>query len=96
MHEESVSIRELNQHTSDVVRRVAADHRPRAILSRSAPTGVVLCPAHPRSGVLESLVATGRAVPPGVPAAPVAPPHSGEGVDVAAALAADRDADERW
>lgn len=95
----TVSIRELNQATSAVVRRVADTQQSMVILSNNVPTGVVLSPADPVSGVLAELVASGRAVAPTtVNGMAVGPPvgSARHEMDVAAALAAERDEDNRW
>ncbi len=91
-----IGVRELNQHTSRVIDRVK-----RGIVievtERGRPVARVtpVSPVAP-SGLLERLVAEGRALAPSVSGAPPMPPVIGDpNVDVAAALASARD-EERW
>jgi prevent-host-death family protein len=92
--ERQVSVRELNQRTSAVLKDVAqgaavtitSDGRP---VARLVPIG------HAAPEVLDRLVAAGRAVAPTIAGPIQVPPGYGEETDVAAALAADRD-QERW
>ncbi|HEY8200764.1 MAG TPA: type II toxin-antitoxin system prevent-host-death family antitoxin [Actinomycetota bacterium] len=90
-----MSVRELNQRTSAVLKDVAAggavtitsDGRP---IARLVPIGR----ADPE--LLDRLVATGRALAATITGRiPVPPAYGDEGNDVAAALAIDRDL-ERW
>ncbi|GAA4857735.1 hypothetical protein GCM10023222_05560 [Saccharopolyspora cebuensis] len=89
-------MRDLNQRTSEVVRRIAAERHAVEITSNGEPTGVQLVPVSRGPAVLDQLVAAGRATAPTVHGPITAPPPSaGDPVDVAAALAAERD-EERW
>jgi prevent-host-death family protein len=94
--DDTVSMRELNQKTSEVVRKVATTRHALTITSSGKPVGVQLVPIGRGQGVLDQLVASGRAVAPTVHGPAVAPPARGDtAVNVAEALAADRD-EERW
>jgi prevent-host-death family protein len=94
--EHTVSMRELNQKTSEVVREVATTRRAVTITSSGKPVGVQLVPVERGPEVLDQLVAAGRAIAPTVRSPLVVPPTRGDAaVDVGEALAADRD-EERW
>ncbi len=90
-----ISMRDLNQNTSEVVREVAATGRSVTITSNGNPIGVQLVPTSRAAGALDELVARGRASSPAVHGTiPMLPEHDTT-TDTASALAADRD-EERW
>ena len=88
-------MRGLNQRTSKVVRDVAVTRRTLTITSNGKPVGVELVPATRSPGILDQLVVAGRATAPTVHGPIKAPADGVSEVDVAAQLAADRNA-ERW
>lgn len=90
-----IGVRELNQHTSRVIDRVKRGIVVE-VTERGRPVARVTPVAPVASGLLERLVAEGRALAPSVSGAPPMPPVIGDpNVDVAAALASARD-EERW
>lgn len=92
-----MSIRELNQHTSEVVRKVVTAGRPVTITSSGTPVRVALVPVERGPEVLDRLVATGRATPPSVRSPVIVPAGDADPeFDVAAALVADRDEEHRY
>jgi len=92
--ERRIPVRELNQHTSAVLREVAGGT---AVTITSDGHAIArLVPLTGGSSALDRLAATGQATAPSVEGPVVLPPADGtEGIDVAAALVADRH-DERW
>lgn len=88
-------MRDLNQRTSEVVQGVAVTRHTLTITSNGKPVGVELVPATRGPGILDQLVAAGRATAPTVHGPIKAPADRVSEVDVAAQLAADRD-EERW
>lgn len=92
--ERQVSVRELNQRTSAVLSEVAGGV---AVTITSAGRPVArLAPIRGDPSALDELVATGRATAPAVMGPiPMPPAYGSETLDVAAALAADRE-EQRW
>ncbi|MBL7493467.1 type II toxin-antitoxin system prevent-host-death family antitoxin [Frankia sp. AgB1.9] len=93
---ERVGVRELNQHTSQVIDRVRRGETIE-VTDRGRPVAR-LVPVDGAVGALDLLVAEGRAVAPTAAAGSVipSPPMIGDpSVDAAAELAASRE-DERW
>lgn len=89
-------MRELNQKTSEVVREVATTGHALTITSNGKPVGVQLVPVERGQQILDQLVAAGRAIAPTLRGPLTVPPARGdERLDVAQALAADRE-EERW
>jgi prevent-host-death family protein len=89
-----VAVRELNQETSRVLARVKAGETVE-VTEHGVPVAR-LVPVSPAVGLLQRLVAAGEVrAPTADPATLVPPPGTGDGVDVAAELAAARQ-DERW
>lgn len=90
----TIGVRELNQRTSAVVKRVR-DGECITVTDHGKPVAY-LVPVQPNVGLLDQLVASGRAVAPNVVGPFPLPPVFGDpAVDVAAELAASRD-EERW
>jgi prevent-host-death family protein len=91
-----IGVRELNQHTSRVIDRVKRGIVVE-VTERGRPVArVVPVAATPAQGLLERLVAEGRAQAPTVSGPPPMPPVIGDPtIDVGAAIAAARD-EERW
>jgi prevent-host-death family protein len=92
--ERHIPVRELNQHTSAVLREVAKGVAI-TITSDGRPVAR-LVPLSGGSAALDRLAAAGRATVPRL-RAPIVMPRAdtADGTDVAAALVADR-RDERW
>ncbi len=92
--ERRIPVRELNQHTSAVLREVAGGT---AVTITSDGRAIArLVPLSGGSSALDRLAAAGWATAPSVAGPIMLPPADGtEGTDVSAALVADRDA-ERW
>jgi prevent-host-death family protein len=91
---ERIGVRELNQHTSQVLARVSGGESIE-ITERGRPIARLVPVGDDRS-VLARLVAAGRAVAPtGAGPVPLPPRFGDESVDAAAALVAIRD-EERW
>jgi len=92
--ERRIPVRELNQHTSAVLREVTGGT---AVTITSDGHAIArLVPLTGGSSALDRLAATGRAIAPSVRGPVPLPPADGaEEIDVAAALVGDRDA-ERW
>jgi prevent-host-death family protein len=88
-----VAVRELNQETSRVLARVKAGETVE-VTEHGVPVAR-LVPISPAVGLLQRLVAAGEVRAPTADPASVLPPEAGDGVDVAAELAAARE-DERW
>ncbi|MEU4740005.1 type II toxin-antitoxin system prevent-host-death family antitoxin [Actinosynnema sp. NPDC023658] len=90
----TVGVRELNQRTSAVLKRVRDGERI-TVTEHGKPVAY-LVPVQPGTGLLDRLVAAGQAVAP-TRTGPVAmPPDWGDAdVDVAAELVAARE-EERW
>ncbi len=91
---ERVGVRELNQQTSRVIERVRRGQAVE-ITDRGRPIAR-LVPVPVLSDFLDQLVVEGRVVPATLPGKVPMPPDSGDtDIDVAAALAATRDEEER-
>src|SRR5258708_27173061 len=91
---EQIGVRELNQHTSQVIERVKRGHVI-VVTERGKPVARMVPMAQPQ-GLLDRLVGEGRAVAPTASSRPAMPPVIGDPTtDVAAAMAEARD-DERW
>ena len=92
--ERKVSVRELNQRTSAVLSEVAGG-AALTITSSGRPVAR-LVPIRGEPSALDDLVATGRASAPAVMGpVPIPPAYGSETLDVAAALAGDRE-EQRW
>jgi prevent-host-death family protein len=90
----SVGVRELNQQTSAVLARVAAGETVEVTVNGRPVARLV--PVGSDVGLLDRLVAEGRATrPTSAGPLPVPPVHGDPTLDVAAELAQARD-DERW
>ena len=91
-----IGVRELNQHTSRVIGRVKRGVVVE-VTERGRPVArvVPVTPVEPH-GLLERLVAEGRALAPEVSGTPPMPPVIGDpSIDASAAVASGRD-EERW
>lgn len=89
-----MSVRELNQQTSAVLREVEAGHTV-TIVKDGRPVAR-LVPLTSGSPGLDQMIADGRVIPPALPGRPPRPPVSGDpSTDVAAHLVAMRD-EERY
>ena len=93
---ERIGVRELNQHTSRVIERVRRG-KVIEVTERGKPVArVIPVPIGLRQGLLDRLVAEGRAVAPTVSGPPPMPPVIGDPTtDAAAGLSRARD-EERW
>jgi prevent-host-death family protein len=91
---ERVPIRELNQHTSALVSRVADEGRELTITRAGTPVAR-LVPISPAETLLDRLVAAGKATAPVAPRLPEQGTRQPSPLNVAQALADDRN-DERW
>ncbi|MFD1150188.1 type II toxin-antitoxin system Phd/YefM family antitoxin [Saccharothrix hoggarensis] len=90
----TIGVRELNQRTSAVLRRVRAGERI-TVTEHGEPVAY-LVPVQPNTDVLDRLVAAGQAIAPTRTGPLALPPDWGDAdVDVAAELVAARD-EERW
>ncbi|MCC8247544.1 type II toxin-antitoxin system Phd/YefM family antitoxin [Saccharothrix luteola] len=90
----TIGVRELNQRTSAVLKRVQGGERI-TVTEHGKPVAY-LVPVQPGTDLLDSLVAAGQATAPTRTGPVVMPPDWGDaGVDVAAELVAARD-EERW
>jgi prevent-host-death family protein len=91
---ERIGVRELNQHTSRVIERVKRGSVIE-VTDRGRPVAR-LVPVPIGQGLLDRLVAEGRAVAPTMSGSPPMPPTIGDPTtDVAASLSRARD-EERW
>jgi prevent-host-death family protein len=89
-----IGVRQLNQQTSRVIERVKQGHVVE--VTERGRLVARLVPVTSATGLLERLVAEGRAVAPTMGGPPPMPPEIGDPtIDVAAALAEARE-DERW
>ncbi|PSL55402.1 prevent-host-death family protein [Saccharothrix carnea] len=90
----TIGVRELNQRTSAVLKRVRGGERI-TVTEHGEPVAY-LVPVQSDADVLDRLVAAGQAIAPSRTGALVMPPDRGDAdVDVAAELVAARD-EERW
>ncbi|MFD0200099.1 MULTISPECIES: type II toxin-antitoxin system Phd/YefM family antitoxin [Saccharothrix] len=90
----TIGVRELNQRTSAVLKRVRGGERI-TVTEHGEPVAY-LVPVQSDADVLDRLVAAGQAIVPSRTGALVMPPDWGDAdVDVAAELVAARD-EERW
>lgn len=90
--EQQIPVRELNQHTSSVLDRVAEGHA--VTITRDGRPVARIVPIAGRSLILDQWVAQGLATAPtaeGDFQMPPAPEHGGPVVDVAALLVRDRE-----
>ncbi len=91
---ERIGVRELNQHTSRVIERVKRG-KVIEVTERGKPVARVM-PVPIGQGLLDRLVAEGRAVAPTVSGPPPMPPVIGDPTsDASAALSRARE-EERW
>ena len=89
---ETVTVREVNQHTSDIVNRVRAGEE--LIVTLHGQPTMRLLPYQPMT-TYERLVAEGRIIPPAVSGPMVIHPLPSKGIDIDAILEAER-ADTDW
>ncbi|WP_033436235.1 type II toxin-antitoxin system Phd/YefM family antitoxin [Saccharothrix sp. NRRL B-16314] len=90
----TIGVRELNQRTSAVLKRVRDGERI-TVTEHGKPVAY-LVPVQPGADLLDQLVAAGQAIAPARRGPVVMPPDWGDAeVDVAAELVAARD-EERW
>lgn len=92
--EQQVPLRELNQHTSAVIHRVADDGEELTV-TRAGEAVARITPITSDESLLSRLVAEGRAEAPSRSGPLPRPVRTKEPVDVAQALSEDRE-NERW
>lgn len=89
--EPQIPVRELNQHTSSVLQKVAEGTA--VVITRKGQPIARLVPVFGTSEALDRLVAIGHALAPTAPGPVLMPPRFGDDPDVAGRLASDRQED---